>query len=579
MVPSRGSERFFANRRAFLKGAASLPLAFPASSLATGSWHEESDVVVVGGGASGCVAAATALAGGAKVCLSEKAGFLGGTSAKSGGGYWIPNNFTMRERGIADPKPEFLQYVARYSYPASYNAVHSTLGLPEMTYRLLEAFYDHADDMVQRMVSLGALRSRSYTDTDAGTSYPDYLEDAPENRAPRGRLLVPMRPDGSIGAGDELMKQLTDHVRRAGARILVDTPVVDLVQQTDRTVTGVIVQTETGRRAIRARRGVVFCTGGYAHNQDLIRSYQADPIFGRCALPTCTGDFTQLGVRGGARLGNMGGAWRAQCVLEEALQYASLPMEVWFPIGDSMFVVNKYGRRCYNENRNYHDRARACYRFDASRAEYPDLLTFPVYDQRTAERFAGNYPLPREPLGEAYIISGETLDSLAAALDERLKSLSARTGGVRLDASFVSTLRETRARFNRFATEGRDPDFQRGDHAFDLEAFREEQAQRTDTRWPSNPYPSPVMHPLADHGPYFTMILAPAILDTNGGPMINPDGAVLGTTGRALGGLFGAGNCIASPAANTYWGGGATLGLGMTFGYLAGRSAAARHAA
>ncbi len=579
MAQSRGLGGLQFSRRALLgTAAATFGLPVAARERRSHNWHKETDVIVVGGGAAGCVAAATARAAGAQVFLCEKAGFLGGTSAKSGGGYWIPNNFDLRARGIADPKADFLRYTARYSYPSVYDPQHPTLGLPEATYRLLTAFYDHADEMLQSMDSLGALHSTAYAiETATGISYsPDYLEHVPENVAPRGRMVVPKRADGSIGAGDELMAQLTAHARRAGVRIFLDAPVIDLVQESDRAVTGVIVRTDAGPRSFRARRGVIFCSGGYVHDSNLVREYQPFPILGRCALPTCTGDFVRLGVRAGAQLGNMAGAWRAQCLVEQALLYPSLPMEVWWPIGDSMFVVNKYGRRCFNENRNYHDRTRESYLFDANNAEYPNLLTFPIYDRRTAERFAGNYPLPDEPLGDSYVISADTLEGLAAALDARLSTIAAHTGGVRLDSSFAQALKDTFVRFNGYAREGRDRDFDRGRYPYDVEVQSSEQVPRSGTNWPPNPYPSPVMHPLLDAGPYFTMILGPAVLATNGGPVIDPTGAVLDTAGQPIPGLYGAGNCIASPAANSYWGGGATLGAAMTFGYVAGRSAAGR---
>lgn len=76
-------------------------------------------------------------------------------------------------------------------------------------------------------------------------------------------------------------------------------------------------------------------------------------------------------------------------------------------------------------------------------------------------------------------------------------------------------------------------------------------------------------------GPYFCAILGPATLDTCGGPVIGPDARVLRPDGTPIPGLFGAGNCIASPAGQAYWGAGGTLGPAITFGFLAGRNAAA----
>lgn len=570
-------------RRTLLTGAAAAALSLPAAGHAkvAREWQEETDVIVVGGGAAGCVAAATARAAGAQVILCEKAGFLGGTSAKSGGGYWIPNNFDLRARGIEDPKADFLKFTIKYSYPADYDPEHEFLGVPENIHALISAYYDHANDMIEHMASLGALQSAPFpiTTPDGVVYYPDYLEHIPENVTPRGRLLVPERADGVWGAGDELMSQLAAHVRKAGVRVLLNAPVIDIVQDSDLSVLGVVVQTSDGTRSIRARRGVIFCSGGYSQNLDLVRDYQPHPILGRCALPTCTGDFVRLGAKAGARLGNMTGAWRAQCVIEHALQYTSLPMDVFWTIGDSVFVVNKYGRRCFNEKRNYQDRTRQCYEYDATRAEYPNLLTFPIYDRRTAELYAGNYPLPDVPTDDVCVISANTLDELAMALGERLAALAPHTGGVQLDAAFRENLKETFHRFNRFAREGRDPDFDRGLFPYDIESHKADQIPQAGTRWPPNPFPCPAMHPLLETGPYFTMVLGPGVMDTNGGPVIGPSATVLDASGKTIPGLFGAGNCIASPAAEAYWGPGATLGPAMTFGYIAGRHAAARQTA
>ncbi|HEY6531359.1 MAG TPA: FAD-dependent oxidoreductase, partial [Acidimicrobiales bacterium] len=50
------------------------------------------DLVVIGSGAAGLTGALVAALGGARVIVIEKADQLGGTTAVSGGGAWIPNN-------------------------------------------------------------------------------------------------------------------------------------------------------------------------------------------------------------------------------------------------------------------------------------------------------------------------------------------------------------------------------------------------------------------------------------------------------------------------------------------------------
>ena len=92
-------------------------------------WDHQADIVVVGSGVGASTAALVAHENGDSVRVVEKAPTFGGTSAKSAGVLWIPNNFTLREKGIEDRKEDCLEYMARFTYPERYSATGSNLGL------------------------------------------------------------------------------------------------------------------------------------------------------------------------------------------------------------------------------------------------------------------------------------------------------------------------------------------------------------------------------------------------------------------------------------------------------------------
>jgi predicted oxidoreductase len=134
-------------------------------------------------------------------------------------------------------------------------------------------------------------------------------------------------------------------------------------------------------------------------------------------------------------------------------------------------------------------------------------------------------------------------------------------------------LKATIARFNGFARSGKDADFDRGKHAYDTEWHDVFSPMRSGTTQAKNSQPNRTMHPLATKGPYYAIILASGCLDTNGGPMIDSKGRVLNTKDEPIPGLFGAGNCIASPSRYAYWGAGHTLGNAVTWGAIAANTA------
>lgn len=535
-------------------------------------WDHEADVVCVGSGAAACGAAVTAVDRGAKVIVVEKMPMLGGTTGKSGGVTWIPNHALLRAQGIVDRKEDALRYMARYAYPQSYTPNSPTLGLPELQYRLLEAFYDNGWRMVDRMAQIGAVKFKEFKLFQVNRPAPDYADHLPENKVPKGRALEPLEGSGSGSGGGSLAAQLENWLRARKTPILTEHRVTRVVKDGDRVIG---VEADAGGKLVRikARRGVVFGTGGFAHNTELIGLHQPG-LYGSCAMSGATGDFIPIAAEAGASMGSLNTAWRTQVLLEEALENRVLGLGAFVLPGDSMIVVNKYGQRVVNEKRDYNDRTKVHFVFDPTREEYPNQLLFMIFDERSLDAFGGAYPFPEDRRGARFLAQGATLDELAANIGKRLQPIADKTGGVTLAPQFTSTMKASVERFNGFAKSGRDPDFDRGLHDYDREWHLLFSARREGTKYPFNSMPNITMHPFADTGPYYAFILAAGALDTNAGPLINEKAQVLAHDGKPIPGLYGAGNCIACPAREAYFAAGGTIGLALTYGYIAGMNAA-----
>ncbi|MFN3233574.1 MAG: FAD-dependent oxidoreductase [Alphaproteobacteria bacterium] len=576
-----GARELGVSRRAVLTGAAAGTAAatLGAITLSTNSaraeqtWNRETDILVVGAGSAGLTAAVIASSNGDNVIVVEKAAEPGGTCAKSGGVFWIPNHFALKAKGIEDKKDDCLRFLSRYSFPEDYTPDSPTLGLTPEAYSLLEAFYDNGSVMVDQVQDLGALKIMHWDMWHMKRMPPDYFDHAPENMTSMGRPLSPALPDGNAGNGTEIIGQMGDWLADKGVPVLLEHPAKNLLMDEAGAVIGLQTEHDGKDVAIHARKAVIFATGGFAHNPDLLQRYQRNVVYGSCGAAVATGDLIPIASAAGAKLGNMTGAWRTEVVLEETLENREVGSGAFMPPGDSMMQVNKYGHRVVNEKRNYNDRTEIHHVFDPSRAEYPNQLLFTIYDQRTAEAYADNYPLPAKPTNAPYIVSGETLDELAAALAARLEELGPKIGKISLDADFATSLKATFARFNDYARTGVDPDFGRGAQEYDRAWTHLFAPQKVSDQWPANDMPNITMYPIRNEGPYYAYIVGAGVLDTNGGPVINAKAQILDQDDQPIPGLYGAGNCIASPSREAYFGAGGTIGLAMTYGYIAANNA------
>ncbi|KKC37785.1 hypothetical protein WH87_08775 [Devosia epidermidihirudinis] len=526
------------------------------------AWDGEADVVVAGSGGAGLAAAVSAIQNGGSVIVLEKAEYVGGTTSKSGGGWWVPNNHHMHAKGIVDTKEDFLRYSARVAFPELYRPGSPTFGLYERNYKLLDHFYDQGARIAKTLDDTGALPSTMFLSWD-GKPAPDYHAQLVENADIRGRQMATRSEDGSIGYGGDMIVYLSMYVEDHGGRIEVGHRVSQILRDETGRVIGLEATTTDGTKRFRAKKGVVFGTGGFTHNKEMATGFLRTPILGGCAVPTNEGDLILMSSQIGVKLGNLNEAWNQQEILEEVLEYSSVPSGVFFLGGDSSIAVNKFGQRMYDEKYVYPERGRSHAVYDQWTGDYPNLYQVFIFDEKAREFGGMLIPEPGSDIPN-YVIQADTLEALTEAVQVRFDSLEDRIGPYKLDPAFLDNLKETIGRYNTFAETGKDTDFHRGEAPIDAYFH----AVRVDRGLP-NPY----MAPLSDTGPYFAVLLAGGTLDTKGGPVFDENAQVVDIHDQPIPGLYVAGNAGASPSGKSYLGGGGTLGLGITFGYLAAEHA------
>ena len=516
------------------------------------------DVVVVGSGAAGLAAAVSAAATGAAVVLVEKADRIGGTTAKSGGVFWVPGNRHQTALGIHEDRDLVLRYISRVSAPDRYDDAVPGYGLNQWERDLLSAYVDDCPAVLDALEDLGVLHSTLA----AGGDFPDYHCELPEQGGVRGRALSPVKPDGGAGTGSDLVDQLLVGAERFGVQILTGTTFEDLLLEGDR-VTGVLVRSSGRQFSVLANGGVVLAAGGFTHDPER-RGNLPGMVWGGCAVGENSGDVLAPLEALAVPLVNMDCAWWDQVAVEHVIHgRTETRAGVWVAPGDSSVIVNLRGERVVNEKATYNTRAKVHHGPDA-----PKLLLL-LLDQRALVEFSSEefaYPVaPADTTDPTHIISAGSWLELAGAVDARLQQLGHLVGQARIEHGFTSRLEATISAYGDAARAGVDREFNRGEQP--IEIFFSGDAR-------PGCGPNPTMAPFADEGPYHAVLIGLGTLDTKGGPRTDRSGRVLDLQGSPVPGLYAAGNCAASPSGQGYWAAGATIGSALTFGFAAGRHAA-----
>jgi len=137
-------------------------------------FDETFDFVVVGSGGGSMAAALVARQAGKSVVILEKTSLIGGTTARSGGVMWIPNNRFMKRDGVADSTEMAMQYLD--------NAVGDHNDTPGATRARRATYVENGTEMVDFLVDQGI-------ELDRVSYWPDYYDELPGG-SEQGRTVV-----------------------------------------------------------------------------------------------------------------------------------------------------------------------------------------------------------------------------------------------------------------------------------------------------------------------------------------------------------------------------------------------------
>ena len=352
--------------------------------------------------------------------------------------------------------------------------------------------------------------------------------------------LAQRAKDGIVARGRALIAPLVGALSRLGATLVVECPGERLLTEDGR-VSGV----RAAGREFQARAGVVLAAGGFEWNDEMVARFLSGPIETRCGTPHNVGDGHRMGMAVGADLAGMNEAWWGVMADLPGLEVDGRPVGQLFTLERCLpgtLIVNRRGERFMNEGKSYYGIGKIFATWDQVKYGYRNLPCYLVGDGRflSAHGILGNHDAATLP---PTISSAPTLRELAGILHVDADGLEA-----------------TVARFNSHACNGHDPDFGRGESAY--EHYLGD---------PDAPHPN--LAPLED-APFVAIEVRSGAIGTKGGIRTDADGRALDPFGDVIPGLLAVGNNSAHPFAFGYAGAGSTLGPGMTMAYVAGHTAA-----
>lgn len=551
-------------------------------------WDVEADLLVIGAGAAGMMAALVGALEGLEVILCEKSDMVGGTTATSAGTVWIPGSRQSEAAGVPDSVTSAKTYLAALlgedaddprlaAYLASGPAV-----LDYLQQRTSVAFLPppvHPDYHAQPGAALGG-RALGILPFDGRKLGEDFARVRPPRRefmvlggmmvgkTDIPSLLHPFRslqnfsnavrllarqaldrirhPRGTrLIMGNALVARLLYSLKQGAVDVLYQTQLSELLEDDGR-IAGAIFTTVEGNVSIRARRGVVLATGGIGWSSELRHRLFTEGTQRYSLSPDSnTGDGILAGERAhGAIMQDIRSPalWMPSSVMrQEDGHLAVFPHIVLDRAKPGLIAVNSAGMRFVNEANSYHDFVEGMLR---AHRTIPSIPSFLICDRRFIRDYGiglihpGTRDLMRF-ITSGYLFQGDSLETLAQQISVDGHALAG-----------------TIERHNRFAEIGVDEDFGRG--TSELNRFNGDSENK----------PNPCLRKIGP-GPYCAVAVWPSDLASSAGLCTDANGRVLTSDRTPIPGLYAAGADAASIFGGVYPGPGTMIGPAMVFAWRA----------
>ena len=478
-------------------------------------WDAQYDVVVMGMGAAGMVAAKTAADNGAKVVIVEKC-----EEGKAGGNTKVCGQLFAYANGDKDAAKSYYTALAggRDIEPEIIDAISE--GVANMADILADEFGFNKDEYMD-------WTGVNVVGTNMGAMSPEY----PEMPGHEKMALWTTHAGASDGYLYQGLKQnVTDRVDAID--VWYSSPAKSLIQDpVTKTVVGVTVERDGKEMNIRALNGVCICTGGFECNKEMVQHYLNVINYAPRGGQFNTGDGIKMAQAVGADL------WHMDCYEGLfGLGSVTYPVEEGIPCDmiatlaqnavntGAAILVGTDGDRFVNES----ETVRHGHLYENGIWENP---TFPekvwyIIDETQKGEIEAAGAMPEEQL--AKLTAYDSIGALAEGI------------GVDKDR-----LTKTIKNYNSFANNGED--YKCGREAQYMRAF--------------------------DGKKYYAMYMVSGLLNTQGGPKRSANAEVLDTQGNPIPHLYSAGECGGITVC--MYQGGTNIAECITFGRIAGKNAAA----